>query len=66
MLSEEYHFVTRAPAIPVMVINLPAVGGSWMLPGSAIAAEDWHTVTEMAREAVNFAVELQAQSKEQS
>ncbi len=38
--------------------NIPAVGGSWILPGSAIAAEDWQTVTRLAREAVNFAAEL--------
>jgi 2-dehydro-3-deoxyphosphogluconate aldolase/(4S)-4-hydroxy-2-oxoglutarate aldolase len=38
--------------------NVPAVGGSWILPGDAIAAGDWQTVTRLAREAVEFAAAL--------
>jgi len=38
--------------------NVPAVGGSWILPGDAVAAGDWHTVTRLAREAVDFANNL--------
>lgn len=38
--------------------NVPAVGGSWILPADAIAAGDWQTVTTLAREAVNFAAAL--------
>ncbi|MEP1471936.1 MAG: bifunctional 4-hydroxy-2-oxoglutarate aldolase/2-dehydro-3-deoxy-phosphogluconate aldolase [Halieaceae bacterium] len=38
--------------------NVPAVGGSWVLPGSAISAQDWPTITQLAREAVNFTAEL--------
>ena len=38
--------------------NVPAVGGSWVLPADAIAAGDWQTVTTLAREAVNFAAAM--------
>lgn len=38
--------------------NVPAVGGSWILPADAIAAGDWQTVTTLAREAVDFAAAL--------
>lgn len=38
--------------------NVPAVGGSWILPGDAIAGGDWQTVTRLAREAVDFAAAL--------
>ena len=35
--------------------NVPAVGGSWIMPADAIAAGNWQTLTKLAREAVNFA-----------
>ena len=35
--------------------NVPAVGGSWIIPADAVAAGDWQTVTRLAREAVDFA-----------
>ncbi len=38
--------------------NVPAVGGSWILPGDAIANGDWETVTRLAREVVDFAAAL--------
>lgn len=38
--------------------NVPAVGGSWILPDDAITAGDWQTVTRLAREAVEFAAAL--------
>lgn len=31
--------------------NVGCVGGSWMLPGEAVAAKDWATVERLAREA---------------
>ncbi|MEP6389198.1 MAG: bifunctional 4-hydroxy-2-oxoglutarate aldolase/2-dehydro-3-deoxy-phosphogluconate aldolase [Halioglobus sp.] len=38
--------------------NVPAVGGSWILPADAVASGDWQTVTTLAREAVEFAASL--------
>lgn len=38
--------------------NVPAVGGSWIMPGDAIAKGKWSTLTTLAREAVNFAASL--------
>jgi 2-dehydro-3-deoxyphosphogluconate aldolase/(4S)-4-hydroxy-2-oxoglutarate aldolase len=38
--------------------NVPAVGGSWIMPSDAIAAGNWQTLTKLAREAVNFAASL--------
>ena len=35
--------------------NVPAVGGSWIIPADAVSAGDWQTVTRLAREAVDFA-----------
>lgn len=37
-------------AIPQVV----AVGGSWMVPGSVLAARDWPAVTELARECASL------------
>lgn len=38
--------------------NVPAVGGSWIMPGDAITAGNWQTLTTLAREAVDFAATL--------
>ena len=38
--------------------NVPAVGGSWIMPSDAIASGNWQTLTKLAREAVNFAASL--------
>ncbi len=35
--------------------NVPAVGGSWIIPADAVAAGDWQTVARLSREAVAFA-----------
>ena len=34
--------------------NVVCVGGSWLTPKSALAAEDWHEVTRLARAAANL------------
>jgi 2-dehydro-3-deoxyphosphogluconate aldolase/(4S)-4-hydroxy-2-oxoglutarate aldolase len=35
--------------------NVAAVGGSWMVPGSAVAAADWAKIAGLAAEAVSAA-----------
>jgi 2-dehydro-3-deoxyphosphogluconate aldolase / (4S)-4-hydroxy-2-oxoglutarate aldolase len=35
--------------------NVPAVGGSWLTPGSLLAAQDWAQVSALAKDAVNRA-----------
>jgi 2-dehydro-3-deoxyphosphogluconate aldolase/(4S)-4-hydroxy-2-oxoglutarate aldolase len=32
--------------------NVACVGGSWVVPSKAVEAEDWNTITDLAREAV--------------
>ena len=38
--------------------NIPAVGGSWIMPDDAIAAGDWQTLTTLARQAVDIATAI--------
>ena len=38
--------------------NVPAVGGSWILPDTAISTEDWSTVTRLTRQAIDYATTL--------
>jgi 2-dehydro-3-deoxyphosphogluconate aldolase/(4S)-4-hydroxy-2-oxoglutarate aldolase len=35
------------------LVNVVCVGGSWVAPKAALAAGDWQTVTELARQAVH-------------
>ncbi|MCF3104434.1 bifunctional 4-hydroxy-2-oxoglutarate aldolase/2-dehydro-3-deoxy-phosphogluconate aldolase [Streptomyces roseoverticillatus] len=45
------------PATAPAYLSLPnvgCVGGSWMLPGDALARRDWGRVTELAREAAGL------------
>ncbi|MET7847252.1 bifunctional 4-hydroxy-2-oxoglutarate aldolase/2-dehydro-3-deoxy-phosphogluconate aldolase [Streptomyces avermitilis] len=42
--------LTSAPAY-LALPNVGCVGGSWMLPGDAVAARDWGRIEELAREA---------------
>ncbi|WP_030678940.1 bifunctional 4-hydroxy-2-oxoglutarate aldolase/2-dehydro-3-deoxy-phosphogluconate aldolase [Streptomyces sp. NRRL B-1347] len=42
--------VTSAPAY-LELANVGCVGGSWMLPGDAVAAGDWARIESLAREA---------------
>lgn len=36
--------------------NIMAVGGSWVAPASAVAARDWDTISQLAREAAALGV----------
>ena len=36
--------------------NVLAVGGSWLTPADALAAQDWERITQLAREASALAV----------
>lgn len=40
--------------------NIPAVGGSWMIPPDAVANGDWERVTQLAAEAVDLANTIKA------
>ena len=46
---------SNAPAY-LALPNVLAVGGSWLTPNDAIAAQDWARITELAREASALAV----------
>ena len=40
--------------------NIPAVGGSWIIPADAVANGDWQRVTQLAAEAVELANTIKA------
>lgn len=40
--------------------NVPAVGGSWIIPPDAIDNDDWQTVTRLAKEAVALAQSIKS------
>lgn len=47
--------ITAARAAEYLALaNVACVGGSWLTPRDAVAAGDWHTVTELARHAADL------------
>lgn len=40
--------------------SVPTVGGSWMTPGSRVAAGDWQGITALAREAVDLVAAIRS------
>ena len=40
--------------------NIPAVGGSWVIPNDAVAVGDWDRITQLATEAVQLANTIKA------
>lgn len=46
--------IAKAPAY-LALPNVACVGGSWMLPGDAIASGDWERIGQLAREAAALA-----------